>query len=260
YAQLTVNIIDFSDSDVQVTALSVNDVNYYGFEVRPFISEIGFHIDILPKSGRNYFAVELYNPSAHNIPLQDFVLELRDYNDLSVSTKIGFAPTDVIDADGCFVITNEPTAIFYRQPTLRSTKWKVDTRLVLLGGWIQPDMRMPPIVPIGPGAAHPRRHPPDLRSPPITVYWTESRDLLLRRRVNTGSVDVAGDPIPTWICVDKQLVWQTWAGTGDDVYVGRDARSWHIVYQTMIKAEDSENLRGSLGERNAFPTEGDFEE
>ncbi len=68
-AQIAVNLIDFRDSDSNVTAIDVNSVTYYGFE-RPciYISEVDYNSVTAgdPPTTYRAYAVELYKPYAED--------------------------------------------------------------------------------------------------------------------------------------------------------------------------------------------------
>jgi hypothetical protein len=100
-AQITVNIIDYRDSDSDVNYFDVAGKRYYGFETQPFISEIAAIIDKTDanKPNKNFYALELYNPFNKSISLSDFVLSLEGGTDISLN--------GTIDANGYFVISND---------------------------------------------------------------------------------------------------------------------------------------------------------
>ncbi len=234
YAQLAANIIDFSDDDDinNDGELDVNCVTYlrdpygfdhYGFEAQPFITEIGI---ILPGTGQfdrskppvqidpaqSSFAVELYNPFDCNIPLRDFVLELFNRR-LSDTRIITFDPCDVIYANSCFVISNNPQA-FGLNPFNRNVIMRPE--LIL---FTAPD-KSKPAIPIGSsGYAY---------------------DIFLKRIVSGAG---------PMIYVDKQEVPELdlEQPTGRILYLGRCVSDWHVVYQTPIPDA------GTLGIVNNIP-------
>jgi len=244
FAQLAANIVDFADDDTDVTVFEPNKtVYYYGFEAQPFISEVAMKIDQFPQSGRNYFALELYNPFDKDIKLGEtaegeggFKLVLSDSNspktgDVNViDIDIAFSKDDVIRAKGCFVIYD------------KSGQFSIDSSAgikgVIHGGtfkffgrWLAADETIPPID---------RRRVPDQTKPPIYIGWRDTYHLYLLRKVR-----VKGDD--RWIYVDKQPMDPNLAPAGSNRYYGRDARDWHIVYQTLAS---STGFGGTLGRKN----------
>jgi len=237
YAQLAANMIDFIDED-DINFDGELDANcvttlvdpygnvHYGFEVQPFITEIGI---VLPGTGRvddrskppiqidpgsSSFAVELYNPFDCNIPLRDFQLELfnKMLSDIRIIT---FDPCDVIFAHSCFVITNRPQA-FGLNPFNRNVI--VRPELIL---FTAPD-KSKPAVPIDSSAY--------------------AYDVFLKRIVN---------PAGPMIYVDKQVIYPAptlGQVTGQILYLGRCVTDWHVVYQTLIPDT------GTLGFVNNIPT------
>jgi len=236
YAHLAANITDFCDDDdinndgvldagCVTTLVDPYDpcVIHCGFEAQPFITEIGI---ILPGTGQfdrskppvqidpgqSSFAVELYNPFDCNIPLRDFVLELFNRR-LSDTRVITFNPGDVIYANSCFVISNNPSDF----GLLPSPNVIVRPELILFA---EPD-KSKPAVPIG-----------------SSDY---SYDIFLKRIVNLA-----------WpmIYVDKQEIYPSPVlnqPTSQILYLGRCVSDWHVVYQTLIP--DS----GTLGIVNNIP-------
>lgn len=229
FAQLAANIVDFIDGDASVTTFEPNDT-YYGFDAQPFITEIAVKIDTYPATGRNYYAVELYNPFDRTINLNDFELVIADNNDpYNVYHTIGFDEDDKIDANDCFVIASNLSEFnIYNDPEDR----KQDSKLTFFIGWREID-KSKPVVDI--------RRRPDKSKPPVYIGWINSYDLFLKRKVR----DV--NDIERWIYVDKQVIDPVWAPAGRERYYGRDVHDWHIVYQTLARDKSG---HGSLGIRN----------
>ena len=239
FAQLAVNMVDFIDGDIAVTVLEPNDPDirpaYYGFDAQPFITEIGFIIDVDPQAGRNYYAVELYNPFSQDISLADFKLVLIDSNDPLSPFSVDFDSNDIIPADGHFVIANDLSR-FNIDPN--NTNTKEGPILVFFGGW-QPPLSVAPPPPPGPPVGI---KPP---SAPASSGWKYNYILYLKRKV--------GDPNnPDEIYVDRQWIDPDPVGPNEEKYLGRDVRDWRIVYQNLIK--DTVNL-GSVNtiESTGFP-------
>jgi len=234
FAQLAVNIVDYVDEDIDVEVFDNlpdpedHDVDeYYGFEAQPFISEIAMVIDTFPEIGPSYFAVELYNPFNQNINLEDFVLELYDSG-----IDIEFSNDDVIDAESCFVISNNPDKFYIYD--LTDDKIKEDTDFKFFGGWIPPDEGRPP---------EDQRRDPDESKPPAPTGWERDVTLRLKRKLEDG----------TEIYVDKQFLDRHMAPASKQRSYGRDSRDWHIVYQTLEEDEGrGRRSRGSLGQKNTI--------
>ncbi len=237
FAQLAVNIVDFNDGDTDVTTFEPNNITYYGFDAQPFITEIAVKIDTYPETGRNYYAVELYNPFDRTIDLNDFELVIADSNDpFDVYHTIGFGEDDKIDANDCFVIASNPGEFnIYNDPEDR----KHDPDLRFFVGWQEIDKSKPPVD---------IRPSPDKSKPPVYIGWINSYDLFLKRNVNPqGS--------PEWIYVDKQVIDPVWAPAGSERHYGRDVRGWHIAYQTLKR---DKSRHGSLGRKNDVDSYGQF--
>lgn len=213
FAQLTANIIDFIDDNIEVTTfIDPCDPNriYYGFDAQPFITEIA----VILGTGRpdkrkppisvenSSFAVELYNPFNVDIPLANFQMELVSRWRPSDIRIIRFDGRDIINANSCFVISNNPSAFGLDPRRDPNVNVKQDTGLVLFS---LPDKRKPPL--------------PSGLSP--FAY-----DLYLKRIVDVNS---------PMIYVDRQ---PSPLGTSSlyRQYFGRDVRDWHVIYQTMVEA------------------------
>lgn len=248
FAQLAVNVADFIDAnDYQLPPLmpnprirafapgiggGPNDV-YFGFEAQPFITEVAWRIDVKPETGRNYFAVELYNPSNERIYLADFELELVDDSNSLNSVRIGFEATDVIRPDGCFVITNNLEA-FVIAP-LSGVRERPN--LALFGGWIPPDKSKP---------IEDTTRDPDKSKPPVYLGWSEVRELYLRRIVGFSDPNGSGPAIGA-IYVDRQTVEDSYVPPAGDVqYLARDTRDWHVVYQTIQPTSNSLGVKNTV--------------
>jgi len=94
-AQIAVNLVDFRDTDSEVSFIEVNDVNgtpgaYYGFETPCiYISELAHRFVLLTISGapldfliRKSYAIELYKPYEEDVypdPNQRWRLSIEDY-------------------------------------------------------------------------------------------------------------------------------------------------------------------------------------
>ncbi len=223
YAQLTANIADFADNDNQVTILNVNDVNYFGYEERPYISEIGMIISPYPETGRNYYALELYNPSNSTINLSEFSIELITREDPNRLLRVTFDNDDMIYPGDCFVVSNRIRS--FLPSDYDEKKYKQDPNLRFFDDWPIIDKSKPPV-----GRTFPHPSPsykgPDKTKPVIPVYWTKTYDLLLKRWLDTGKLDAGGKKIFTGIYVDKQYIYPPWAYPNSNRYFGRDARGF----------------------------------
>jgi hypothetical protein len=244
YAQLAVNMVDFSDDDDinNDDVLDFNCVTYlrdpygfdhYGFEAQPFITEVAWKID----QPADFYAVELYNPSSKKIILRDnFILELVSREDPSYVIPIIFDdPCDIIDANSHFVIANNLGAftLYNTINPSNTTNLKVDPALVFFGGRIPPD-KSKPVIDIRPD--------PDKSRPPVYGGRAGSYDLYLRR------LDV---PVAGGIYVDKQPIEPNWATPGKPIRAfGRDDRDWRVIYYFEL-VEDLDP-GGSLGMANYF--------
>jgi len=245
FAQLAVNLVDFADKDPNVTIFDPNDPNiptlYFGFDAQPFITEVACDVDVYPETGRNYFAVELYNPFDCNIPLYEYQLLVTDPYDCNNPDIITFKDTDIIWPQSCFVVSNFPSAFTIYLPPANVMK---DNRLVLFGLYQSPQDRNRPVVDI--------RNAPDKSLPPIYTGNSWHRDLYLRRIVDVGEPN---NPDLQWIYVDKQPVDPGWFMPGNETHFGRDVRDWHIVYPTMaefnVYRRGQIRSYGNLGWRNA---------
>ncbi len=249
FAQLAVNLVDFADEDPNVTFFEPNDPNigalYFGFDAQPFITEVACDIDTYPETGRNYFAVELYNPFDCNVPLYEYELLVTDPHDCNDPTVIGFSETDVIPPRSCFVVSNFLRAFSIYVPSDPNAPRNLmqDSRLVLFGLYESPQNRDVPVVDI--------RNRPNKALPPIYTGNTWHRDLHLRRVVDVGE---PSDPDLQWIYVDKQQIPAELFMPGNERHFGRDVRGWHVVYQTMEEFNIYRRTRirshGDLGRRN----------
>lgn len=245
YAQLAANLADFADDNAEVTVFEPDDphdppdipseTRYYGFEAQPFITEVGMIVDTYPESGRNYFAVELYNPFKERIHLEDFELLVVDSDGETVDPEwsIKFSNDDWIEAKGCFVIVNTLGRF-----NIHTSDVKQDPKLRFFGHWIKAERSRPPV-------DHRRGHDIDIdiEKPPAYIGWTKNTTLLLKRKLLNGDE----------IYVDKQVVNRTLGGgtSGRGRYFERDVRDWHIVYQTLEKdTSETGRSRVTLGIRN----------
>jgi len=202
-AQLAVNMVDYRDSDVAVTTLSVGDKTYYGFEAQPFISDIACNIsDTNPEnSANNYFAVELYNPFDVDIPLGDFSLELRlDNVVVGTISLVGRA----IAANSRFVITNSSTASF---------AFGVSDLMSMGLGKEDDDLVLAKYIPV------PESDPP-------TYALSERYDIYLLRNVAAAN-----------LYLDQQKTedaWFAWdSARGESNFYCRSDINWNVIYQTL---------------------------
>jgi hypothetical protein len=247
YAQLAANITDFIDDD-DINNDGVLDVGcvttlvdpydpcviHYGFEAQPFINEIAWRIDPSPADGLNFFALELCNPFNVNIDLGEFVLEFVNRNDPAAQYSIGFAPGELIAANGYLVLVNlGGQFVIYNDPNT-PRRVLVEPALKFFDNWIDADFdkSKPPID---------RRPDPDKSIPPIPQgAWGDSYDVHLKRSVLV--------PAPgTMIYVDNQAIDPNWAGPGSNRAFGRDDREWRVVYQSLV---EDVAYGGSLGIAN----------
>jgi len=216
-AQLAVNIIDFRDDDVDVTAFNAGPVTYYGFEAQPFISEIAFKISEAnpDASTNNYFAVEFYNPFNVDIPLGDFRLECRN-GDVVVSS-VSFAGY-AMAANSRFVITNNNAA---------SVEFGVTNLMSIGQGKEDGNLQLAKYVLVS--------------SDPPTYTLSERYDVYLLRTVETAG-----------IYLDKQQTeddWFAWdSAKGKSQFYGRAEYNWNIIYQNL---EPAGNTLGTANGINA---------
>jgi len=99
-SQLAVNIVDYRDSDPNVSVYPKTSPKYFGFESQPFISEIAAIIDMTDPNNSSYYALELYNPFNESVDLKNFTLSVSDGNNISLN--------GTIPAYGYYVISNDP--------------------------------------------------------------------------------------------------------------------------------------------------------
>jgi len=183
-------------------------------------------IDAYPESGRNYFAVELYNPFNRTIDLEDFELDIVDTDEQTgEQPEPSHTVTVIVSNSGKFDI--------------RTKDLKIDPKLQLFGGrWEPADESKAP---------RDRRGDPDETKPPVYIGWTRDSTLLLKRNVPKDSSE--------WIYVDRQEVDRRWGAASRERYFERDVRdppNWHLVYQTLEERDTSEadRSRVTLGIRN----------
>jgi hypothetical protein len=226
FIQLAVNMVDFIDNDANVTTFIDPCGTYYGFEAQPFINEIAWKI------APNFFALELHNPFDRAIDLGNYILEFINRNDPADQYSITFPFGQFIEANGYFVIVNQPGQfVIYNDPNTPTTI-RVDPALRFFGNWISSEDKSKPPVD--------RRPDPDKSKPPIPQgVWGNIYDMSLLRSVLV--------PAPgTMIYVDNQAIEPNLAFPGSTLAYGRDDRDWRIVYQTL--AIDA--YGGSLGMAN----------
>ena len=217
-AQLAVNIVDFRDSDVDVTTLPVGPRIYYGYEAQPFISEIAFKISESnpDTSTSNYFAIELYNPFGVDIPLRDFRLELRRTND-PVST-IDFLAGYVIKANSRFVITNSSAA---------SREFGVTGLMSVGGGKEDSNLLLAKYTLVS--------------TDPLIYTLSERYDIYLLRKV--GPADLHLDQQET------EDTWFAWDNAkGKSQFYCRPDSNWNVIYQNL------ESASNTLGKANGVIT------
>jgi hypothetical protein len=222
-AQLAVNIVDYRDTDTEVTILPVGPKTYYGFEAQPFISEIAFKISSTnaDNSSNNYFAIELYNPFKVEIPLRDFRLELRDANDTAVKTIT--LPRYVISAEGRFVITNSSAA---------SSEFGLNNLMSTGSGAEDPNLVLAQYA---------------LVSDDPPAYALSERYRIVLRRITPSQQ----------LYLDKQQTQDEWF-TWDDVkdksqFYCRNDNNWNIVYQDLLPASNTLGLvNGTNGLRHNY--------
>ena len=232
-AQLAVNIVDLRDSDAQVTVLTDGSQEYYGFEAQPFISEIAINISATDAdaSANNHFAVELYNPFDTDIPLSDFRLELRDPNNVVVST-ISLAGS-VIANGSRFVITSGSDA---------STEFGASNLMSIGGGREDSNLVLAAYAPV-----------PD--SDPPQYVLEETYDVYLMRSVSASE-----------LYLDKQHTddaWFDWnASKNVTQSYARPDNDWNIVYQDFATADNTlgtvNGLTGTRPNYNLASSLGDF--
>ncbi|MBL7185956.1 MAG: helix-hairpin-helix domain-containing protein [Phycisphaerae bacterium] len=232
-AQLAVNIVDLRDRDERVTVLSVGSEVFYGLEAQPFISEIAINISEANAdvSANNHFAVELYNPFDTDIGLSDFRLELRDPNNIIVST-ISLAGNVIADGSR-FVITSGSGA---------SSEFGAAGLMSIGGGREDPNLVLAAYVPV-----------PD--SDPPQYVLDERYDVYLMRRV-----------LASELYLDKQQTddaWFDWnASKNLTQSYARPDNDWNIVYQDFATANNTlgtaNGLTGTRRNYNLASSLGDF--
>ncbi|MFB0552399.1 MAG: ComEA family DNA-binding protein [Phycisphaerae bacterium] len=214
-AQLAVNIVDFRDTDTEVTYLPVGQRTYYGFEAQPFISEIAFTVSGTDAndSKNNEFAIELYNPFDVDIPLGNFRLELRRQTGDVVST-INLAGYGIADGSR-FAVTNGSTASsgFGITSLMRTGGGKEDPNLVLATYSL-------------------------VSTDPPTYALNERYDIYLLR--TTLAEKLYLDKQET---KDDWFKWDTVKGTRQAY--SRPDNDWDVVYQNLQSA--AETLGGANG-------------
>ncbi|MHC4109727.1 MAG: hypothetical protein ACYSUY_01545 [Planctomycetota bacterium] len=220
FVQLTVNMADFVDNDVNVTTFIDPCGTYYGFDGQPFINEIAWKIGPSPGVTPNFFALELYNPFDRDIDLGDYVLEFINRNDPADQYSITFPFGEFIEANGYFVIVNANVFSIYNDPNTPRTI-RVRPALRFFEGWASSnlDKSRPPVV------TNPNL---DRSKPPITEdgAWGSVYDMSLKRSVLV--------PAPgTMIYVDNQIINDSNALPGTALAFGRDDRDWRVIYQTL---------------------------
>jgi hypothetical protein len=216
-AQLAVNIVDLRDADSEVTTLTVGSATYYGFEAQPYISELGFRIDETSPdiSARNHFAIELYNPLDVDIPLSEFVLEIRNSADAVVGTID--LTGHVLSDQGVVIIVNELEALTTFGVGISASGSKVDPDLVLA------------------------TYESVEGSEPSEYVLKEKYDVYLIRRTPAGD-----------IYLDKQQTedeWFDWETVKDaEQFYARQDKDWNIVYQNMEPASNTLGSSNGLDE------------
>jgi hypothetical protein len=216
-AQLAVNIVDIRDADSEVSVLPIGPKIYYGFEAQPFISELAFRINSsgADVSANNYFAIELYNPFDTDILLSDFRLEIRDPNNVVVST-INMTGYGISDGSR-FIITNGDAA---------SNAFGVSSIMSTGGGKEDGSFML---------AAY------------DAVPGSDPPEYILRQRYNVYLIrsTPAGD-----IYLDKQQTqddWFQWESAKDkQQFYARPDNNWNVVYQNVEIASNT------LGDQNGL--------
>jgi len=216
-AQLAVNIVDYGDLDINITAFTPpgpNAVTYYGYEPHPFISEIGFQISRTdPTNSRNNdFAVELANPFDVDMPLSSFYLELRrsDGSPVYRVNLLTILPASVtqIGARSRLVVANSSGAM----TNLNATgAYKIDPNLALATYGVDPNWD---------GTGNPK------------YVVNESFSIHVVRPVPETNPSA-------YIRVDKQDTdpnWFDWSTSQTPTHRSRPENNWNIVYQNMVSA------------------------
>jgi hypothetical protein len=211
-AQIAVNLIDFRDADSDVATLDVDDETYYGFEVQPFISEIGIKIGVVDPDNESYYAVELYNPFNVAIPLEEFELSISDQAD---TTRANISLSSGIGPKNYFVISNDLSQ-FGGIPAEANSAPDAPA-LKLSGKYVDTD------------------------DDPTTFENWDNYNITLKRRVNGND-----------LIVDKQATqkdWFQWTALGTEKYVQRDRDNWQFVYENE-RDDDATNTLGSINAYN----------
>ncbi len=301
FAQLAVNIVDLRDHESDVTSVKMEtlepdpnkyngDMEYfYGLEPHPVITKIGIWIDPYdpskdpndpndpanpkdasdpnydPNENTNYYAIELFNPFDVNIPLNDFVLLVTDYNDDSNSSDPNYNSKIIaeiplflfsdsnMDPNDYYVIHSPnnvndilfdnlydiPFSIKPGTPTL-SANFELSADYA-----VTYDANGPVIV----------HSDPNIRIDPNIV---DSRNLAIRRSVKADSNTISRD-----IYVDRQLIYKDWVRWDHNDWDNRadpnlgvryykrnfemeDNSWWYVIYPDMIR--DSNN--SPLGQKH----------
>jgi DNA uptake protein ComE-like DNA-binding protein len=222
-AQLAVNIVDHRDLDVAVTTLTVGPKTYYGFEAQPFINEIAFRIssDNAHDPSNNYFAIELYNPFQVDIPLSEFMLEIRDVNDTVIKTVTltGY----VISAGNRFVIVNNEEA---------ASRFGIDNLISTGGGKEDPNLVLAEYALVS-------------ADPPAYVL-SDRYDIYLRRIMPAEQ-----------LYLDRQKTqdeWFTWSDIMDvSQFYCRDDGNGNCIYQNFQSATNTLGaINGTTGLRRNY--------
>jgi len=233
-AQLAVNLVDFADSDTDVTQLDTGGRygKFYGFEAQPFITELGMKIDQYPERGvNNFYAVELYNPFDGAINLNDFLLLAGDPTDADdPTTALCNVPLGgiTLNPHQSLVVSNNPDAFYISSadPCNPPIIAKAAACLKFFD-WQAVDPGLPPT---GPTHGIPDKGQPRQPRTPSVSY-----PIYLVRMVGGAPVYLDRQPpgderVPTRWPLPKP---------GRQLYLSRDINDWHIVYPSLLAAANT---------------------
>ncbi len=251
-AQLAVNLVDLRDIDVDVTSLSLSDIDdsndfndvairdeerfVYGLEPYPVITKVAIRIDPCdPCTFPNYYGVELFNPFNFNVDNRDFSFSLavtdfgRILDPCDPNTFVGFIPLPpIVLSPGEYMVVQN-TDYFLVDPNVEPNAVIISPELVLSSGYaVTYDANGDPVV------------NPDI---------VDSRNIRIVRTVQARSD--SSSTSPRYIFVDRQLIyrdWVRWDPNNPERFYGRnfdidEARVrgawWEVVYPRM------ENISGA---------------
>ncbi|MCK5226000.1 MAG: hypothetical protein KAQ89_04725 [Planctomycetes bacterium] len=296
FAQLAVNIVDLRDHESDVTSVKMETLEpdpnnyggnmeyFYGLEPHPVITKIGIWIDPYdpskdpndpndpanpkdandpnydPNENTNYYAVELFNPFDVNIPMDDFVLLVTDYNEnmdanepnnnSTVIAEIQLLSLPDMDPNDYYVIhsPNNVNDILFNNAedipfSIKAGTWTLsEPNLILSIDYaVTYDLNGPNIIHTDPNIS-------------IDPNIVDSRNLAIKRRVKADSNTISND-----IYVDRQLIYKDWVRWDQNDWDNRadpnlgvryykrnfdmeDNSWWYVVYPDMIRDSNDSPL------------------